>query len=182
MSGITQIRLGGFGGQGIVLAGVLLGHAGVIEGKQVSVSNSYGVAARGSDCKAEIIFAQCPIDYPHLLAADFFVAMSQGAYNAYLKDVRPGSGLVLFDEGFVRPRELPQVDQKAVPATNSAIAKLQERQAANIVLLGALVEASGIVSAEAVRKAIRTQIDERFRALNLKALSLGVELGRQLHG
>jgi len=182
MSGITQIRLGGFGGQGIVLAGVLLGHAGVIEGKQVSVSNSYGVAARGSDCKAEIIFAEGPIDYPHLIAADYFVAMSQGAYNAYIKDVRPGSGLALLDEGFVRAREIPEVAQKSVPATHSAIAKLKERQAANIVLLGALVEVSGIVSVKAVQKAIRTQIDERFRALNLKALSLGMELGRQLHG
>jgi 2-oxoglutarate ferredoxin oxidoreductase subunit gamma len=182
MSGITQIRLGGFGGQGIVLAGVLLGHAGVIEGKQVSVSNSYGVAARGSDCKSEIIFAESPIDYPHLIAADYFVAMSQGAYNTYLKDVRPDSGLVLFDEGFVKPREVPQVAQKAVPATNSAIARLKDRQAANIVLLGALVEASGIVTVKAIRKAIMTQIDERFRALNLKALSLGMELGRQLHG
>ena len=182
MPGITQIRLGGFGGQGIVLAGVLLGHAGVLEGKQVSVSNSYGVAARGSDCKSEIIFAQGPIDYPHLIAADFFVAMSQGAYDSYIKDVRPGSGLVLLDSGFVKPREVPQVTQKAIPATNAAIARLKERQAANIVLLGALVEASGIVSAKAVQKAIRTQIDERFRALNLKAFSLGMELGRQVHG
>ncbi len=182
MPGITQIRLGGFGGQGIVLAGVLLGHAGVIEGKQVSVSNSYGVAARGSDCKSEIIFAEGPIDYPHLVAADFFVAMSQGAYNTYIKDVRHDSGLVLFDEGFVKPQEIPGVVQKAIPATNAAIARLKERQAANIVLLGALVVASGIVSVKSMRKAVRTQIDERFRALNLKALSLGMELGRKLDG
>ena len=182
MPGITQIRLGGFGGQGIVLAGVLLGHAGVIEGKQVSVSNSYGVAARGSACKAEIIFADGPIDYPHLVSADIFVAMSQGAYNTYIKDVRAGSGFVLLDRGYVNLREIPDIAQKEIPATDSAVRKLKERQSANIVLLGALVEATQIVSRQAVRKAIMTQMEERFRHLNLKALALGIELGREIHG
>lgn len=182
MAGITQIRLGGFGGQGIVLAGVLLGHAGVIEGKQVSVSNSYGVAARGSACKAEIIFAEGPIDYPHIVSADIFMAMSQGAYNAYIKDVRAGSGFVLLDQGHVNPQKISDITQKEIPATDSAVRKLKERQSANIVLLGALVEATQIVSRQSVRKAIKTQMEERFRALNLKAFELGRELGRQTHG
>ncbi len=182
MAELIQIRLGGFGGQGIVLAGVLLGHAGVMEGKQVSVSNSYGVAARGSACKSEIIFARQPIDFPHLICADYFLAMSQGAYETYLKDVRPGSGFVLLDQGFVKPREAPQITQKAVPGTDSALRRLKERQAANIVLLGALVESTGIVSPETLRQVILKEVDKRFRPLNLKALELGRELGRGIHG
>ena len=92
MTDIKQIRMSGFGGQGILLAGALLGEAGVIEGKWVSGSNSYGAQARGSGCKSEIIFSNAPIDYPHLTTADFLVAMSQGTYDLYVRDVREWVG------------------------------------------------------------------------------------------
>jgi len=182
MAGILQVRLGGFGGQGVVLAGVLLGHAGALEGKHVSVANSYGAAARGSACKSEVIFSEGPIDFPHLLAADIFVAMSQGAYTEYIKEVKAGSGLVLVDRTFVIPGEVSGITQMGIAATDSAIGKLKEKQVANIVLLGALLETTRIVSPQAMRKAIRIHMVEPFRSLNLKALALGEKLGRQAHG
>ena len=78
------MRLSGFGGQGVVLAGILLGQAGVIDGKYVSGSNSYGAQARGSGCKSEIVFSDGPIDFPHLTTADILVAMSQGSLQYIL--------------------------------------------------------------------------------------------------
>ncbi len=178
MSGITQIRLSGFGGQGVVLAGVLLGEAGAIDGRYVSGSNSYGAQARGSGCKAEIVFSDGPIDFPHLIHADILVAMSQGAYNEYCGDMKEG-GLILYDQGQITPREGLKVRQIGIQATESALKRLKNKQVANIVLVGSLIETTEIVSREAMEKALRTHVSERFRDLNLNALALGLELGRQ---
>ena len=118
MSEITQIRLSGFGGQGVVLAGVLLGEAGALDGNYVSGSNSYGAQARGSGCKSEVIFSRGPVDFPHLIGADILIAMSQGAYNEYCGDVNEDSGLILFDQGPVTSKEGLKVKQIGIPATD----------------------------------------------------------------
>jgi len=182
MAEITQVCLSGFGGQGIVLAGILLGEAGANDGKYVAGSNSYGAQARGSGCKSEIVFSDGPIDFPHLVTADILVAMSQGAYNTYLKDVNEKSGLILFDHPQVKPMEGLNLIQIGIPATEYALKRLKNKQVANIVLLGALIEITKIVSSKAVEKAIHTHVSPRFRKLNLKALRLGLELGRRVHG
>ena len=182
MTGITQVRLSGFGGQGVVLVGILLGEAGAIEGKHVAGSNSYGAQARGSGCKSEVVFSDGPIDFPHLTTADILLAMSQGAYDLYYRDVKEDSGLILYDQSLVRPRDDLSVRQIGVPATEVSVKKLRNKQAANIVLLGVLLEATKIVSPKAVQKAISLHVSERFRALNLKALRVGMELGRRTHG
>lgn len=181
MAEIKQVRLSGFGGQGVVLAGLLLGEAGVIDGKHISGSNSYGAQARGSGCKAEIVFADGPIDFPHLVKADILVAMSQGSYGLYCGDVKESTGFILYDQSLVTIKENLNVRQIGIPATEYAIKKLKNKQVANIVLLGALIETTKIVSPRAVRKAIHTHVSERFRSLNLKALRMGMELGRRTH-
>jgi len=182
MPGIIQVRLTGFGGQGIVLAGLLLGQAGVMEGKYISGSNSYGAQARGSGCKSEVVFSDGPIDFPHLVTADILGAMSQGSYNLYCEDVKEKSGLILYDQGQVMPKEGLGVQQRGAPATEYALKKLKNKQVANIIFLGALIESAKIVSPKAIRKAIAIHVSERFRNLNLKALQIGMELGRQIHG
>ena len=182
MAQIIQMRLSGFGGQGVVLAGALLGQAGAIDGKHVAGSNSYGAQARGSGCKSEIVFSNRPIDFPHLTTADILIAMSQGAYNMYFKDVKDGSGLILYDQGQVVPKEDLSVKQIGIPATEQAFKRLNNKQAANIVFLGALIELTKIVSPKAIRKAIQTHVSGSFRDLNLKALETGMELGRRTDG
>ena len=182
MAEITQVRLSGFGGQGVILAGILLGEAGVIDGKYIAGSNSYGAQARGSGCKSEIVFSSEPIDFPHLITADILVAMSQGAYQMYWGDVRETSGLILYEQGQVTPKEGLKLKQIGIPATEQAQKKLKNKQAANIVFLGALIASTKIVSLEAMEKAMQTHVSERFRSLNLEALKLGLELGRQTDG
>jgi 2-oxoglutarate ferredoxin oxidoreductase subunit gamma len=178
MREMTQIRLSGFGGQGVVLAGILLGEAGVMDGKVVAGSNSYGAQARGSGCQSEIVLSDGPVDFPHLTRADILIAMSQGAYHLYSRDLKEVSGLILYDQGQVIPKEGLTVRQIGIPATQSALKKLKNKQVANIVFLGALIEITKIVSARAMRKAIGTHVSERFKDLNLKALQLGLTLGR----
>ena len=182
MPEIRQVRLSGFGGQGIVLAGILLGEAGVIDGKYIAGSNSYGAQARGSSCQSEVVFSDGPIDFPHLTTADVLFAMSQGAYNMFCDDVKEKSGLILFDQYQVVPKEGLNVIQIGIPATEYALKKLKNKQVANIVLLGALIETTKIISLKAIQKAIHTHVSERFRSLNLKAFRIGIELGRRVHG
>jgi 2-oxoglutarate ferredoxin oxidoreductase subunit gamma len=181
MSEITQVRISGFGGQGVVLAGVLLGEAGVIDGKQTAGSNSYGAQARGSGCKSEIVFSEGLIDFPHLTLVDILIAMSQGAYDLNWKDVKGKSGLILYDRSLITPREGVEIRQVGLPCTEFALKRLKSKQVANLVLLGALVEITKIVSPKAIRKAIALHVSERFRVLNLKALRIGMALGRQIH-
>ncbi len=178
MSDITQIRLSGFGGQGVVLAGLLLGEAGVVDGKYVAGSNSYGAQARGSGCRAEVVLSAGSIDFPHLTTADILVAMSQGTYDQYCGGVN-ATGLILYDQPQVSPRADLNVRQVGIPATESALKRLKNKQVANIVFLGALVEVTRIVSPEAMERAIEKHVSERFRPLNLEAFALGRQLGRQ---
>ena len=182
MTEIKQVRLSGFGGQGVVLAGLLLGQAGVLEGKYISGSNSYGAQARGSGCKSEIVFSDGPVDFPHLTTADILIAMSQGTYNAHCTDVKEPSGLILYDQNFVTPRENLKVKQLGIPATEMSMKRFKNKQVSNIVFLGALIEVTKIVSLKAMRKAISMHVSPRFKSLNLKALRVGMEIGRKVHG
>jgi len=179
MSKITQIRLSGFGGQGVVLAGTLLGEAGVVDGRYVAGSNSYGAQARGSGCKSEIVFSDDSIDFPHLIAADILIAMSQGTYDLYRRDMNPDTGVIIYDISQVTPTENLGVRQIGIPATECAIKDLNNKQAANMVLLGARVETTRVVSVEAIEKAMEKHVSERFRKDNLAAFKKGIELGRQ---
>ena len=178
MAEIRQVLLSGFGGQGVVLAGVLLGEAGVIDGRYVSGSNSYGAQARGSGCKSEIVFSDGPIDFPHLITADILVALSQGAYDLYCREVKESSGIILYDQGQVTPQEGLRVKQIGIPATDWALKQLKNKQVANIILVGALIETTKLVSLEAIEKAMKTHVSQRYQALNLEALKIGLELGR----
>ena len=175
MSGITQIRLSGFGGQGIVLAGILLGHAGVRDGQWVSGANSYGAQARGSACKAEVILSDRPVDFPHVLEADVLVAMSQGAYERFVKETKAG-GLVIFDSQLVKPRG-GNPRHQPIPAVEVAIREMGNKQVANIVMLGALTALTHVVSKESMQAAISEHIPSRFKEINLQAVKRGFQLG-----
>ena len=152
-----------------------------LQGKYVAGSNAYGAQARGSGCKSEVVFSDGPIDFPHVTAADILVAMSQTTYDQYCTDVANG-GLILYDASQVTPWKELEVRQIGIPATDVALKKLGNKQAANMILLGALVEVTGLVPPEAVEQAMEQHVGSRFQKLNLEAFITGRELGRQVHG
>ena len=172
---LRQVRICGFGGQGVVLAGVILGEAAIKDGRWVAGSSSYGAQARGGYARSDVVIADRPIVYPRVLEADCLVAMSQSAYDRYTEELAP-EALVLYDEGLVNPREIEGVRQLGVPATAVAIRELEARQAANMVMLGALVGVSGLVSWEALLEAVASR-SGRFREVNLRGVKLGFSLG-----
>ena len=178
MGDIKQIRLCGFGGQGIILAGIIFGHAAVNNGKQVAGSSSYGAQARGGYARSDVVISEEPIVFPHVIEADILITMSQQAYDRYIEDIAP-QAVVLFEEQMVIPRSLNWIKQIGIPATLHAIEELDQKQAANIVMLCAAVAITRVVKKDALLSAIRENVDERFLDLNLKACELGFSLGEE---
>jgi len=180
LSNLKQIRFCGYGGQGVVLAGTILGHAAINDDKWVAGSNSYGAQARGGSARSEVVIAKNPITYPHVIKADILIAMSQAAYDEYIQDVAEQSALVLYDDMIVHPRDMHGVQQIGVPATKTSIDAFNNKQVANIVMLGASVVITGIVSEKSLILSIQTNVGQRFRELNLKALEVGYRLGKKI--
>jgi 2-oxoglutarate ferredoxin oxidoreductase subunit gamma len=178
MSSLKQVRLCGFGGQGIILAGVILGHAGICDGRWVAGSSSYGAQARGGYARSDVVISDEPIAFPHVLKADILIAMSQDAYGRYIEDIA-SHAMILFEEPMVSPRTLRGVTQKGIPATLRAIEELDQKQAANIVMLGAAVTATKIVSRQSVLSALQSTVNEKFLEVNIKSVELGFSLGEE---
>lgn len=173
---VTQIRIGGFGGQGVVLAGTLLGHAAVRDGLWVSGSNAYGAQARGGAARSEVVISSGPISFPHVLRADILAVLSQSAYDAFSGNLAEQEAILLHDATRIVPRALNGVRQIPVPATETAVSELGNPQVANIVLLGATVALTRVVSAGALEQAVRELVDARFLDLNLRALARGLAI------
>ncbi len=177
MKQIRQAVLCGYGGQGIVLAGTILGMAAFHDGKWVSGTNSYGSAARGGACQAEVVISDQPISFPHVIEADILVAMYQTAYNKYIGQVKRESGVVIYDDGFVSPEKTNGLKYVPVPATRTAIEELNNGLVANIIILGAAVARTRLVTREALKSAVAGAVSEKLRELDLKAVDIGFKLG-----
>ncbi|WP_456375255.1 2-oxoacid:ferredoxin oxidoreductase subunit gamma [Methanocaldococcus sp.] len=172
-----EIRLSGFGGQGIILAGVILGRAASLyDNKEAVQTQSYGPEARGGASKSEIVISDEPIDYPKVIKPDILVCMSQQAYDKYKDDIKEG-GILLVDEDLVSTSEKPEVDVKIykVPFTRIASEEIKLPIVANIVMLGALTKLTKIVSKESMEKAILDSVPKGTEEKNLMAFNIGYE-------
>jgi len=178
MSKDRQILLCGLGGQGVVLAGSLLGQACFADGLHVSGTSSYGSEARGGECRAEVVLSDGPVAFPYVTAADILVALSQKAYVRYLPWTVSPEGLVFYDPESVTPAEGAVQRHIAIPAAERAEAVLGARLGANIVMLAAVVAATGLAGSDSLRSTVAEKSPARFRELNLHALDIGFELGR----
>jgi len=180
MSDLTNIMFCGFGGQGIVLAGVIIGQAAVYDGLNVAQASSYGSEARGSACRSEIILACQPIVYPHIDYADILGVMSQPGYDKFRARLRNEKSLLVFDENQVEIlKDIPQF-QQGFPATEIAIKQFNKKIVANIIFLSAIIGWRKLVSPASLEKSVRKNIPSQFVNLNLEAMSAGLELGRKI--
>ncbi len=175
-----EVRIGGFGGQGIVTMAVVLGETlSLIDNKYVVQTQSYGPEARGGASKSEVVIGDEEIDYPKVQRPDVFIAMSRAAYLEYVDGMREG-GILIVDEDLVQIEgSLPSsVRVYKIPATRIADMEVGNKQTTNVVMLGALAAITGIVSVEGLKQRIAERWP-RFKELNLKALELGLEAGRR---
>jgi len=172
-----DIIICGAGGQGVVLAGELLSQALFDEGYEVVNTRSYGAEARGGRCRSEIIVSDEEIYDIQLTEADILIAMSLPAYRRYIGRLRAG-GLALLDEEVYRglsPGEVrDDVETVSIPASEIA-SRLGNPIVANMVLLGALIGKTGLMSLERLKEAISRRVRPSMREINLKALEEGYE-------
>lgn len=169
-----EIRFTGFGGQGIILSGVLAGQAAAIyDHKHSTMVQAYGPEARGSACSSQVIIDDKRVSYPYLRNLDVLVAMSQEGYDKFVGDVSESS-TILCDAGLVDWKEKPAVEKfAAIPATQIA-EKLGRTIVANIVMLGFFVAQTGLVSEQAMRESILSTVPKGTEALNMKAFEEGL--------
>ena len=174
-----QVRISGFGGQGVVLAGTILGHAATKDGKWVAGASSYGAQARGGSARSDVVISDRPIVYPHVIEADVLVTMAQTAYNKYIEELAENA-VIIYDDEMVAPRSVEKVMQIGVAATSQAIRELNQKQSANIVILGVSAAITRMVTKEALVASITENVSGRFRDLNVRALELGYRLGEEV--
>ncbi len=175
-----RVRFCGFGGQGIVLAGYITGNAAVTDGKNAIQNQSYGSESRGGHCKSDVIVEDGEIFELELDDIDVLVAMSQSAHDMYIDQLEP-TGIVIVDSDLVQPRE-DQVNLHAVPFTDIAYQAFNRKIMGNMVMLGYLVGATGVVSEGSMRKAIEANVPKGTEEMNIKAYKKGLRLGRKAKG
>ena len=167
----TEIRLAGEGGQGMILAGIILAEAAAIyDGKQATQTQSYGPEARGGASRSEVVISDGEIDHPEVLSADVVVALSQEAYKKFAKTVHAG-GLLIVDED----RVAVSADFSGVKFPVARIAQETTGKAitANTVALGLLVGLTDVVSRDALEKAVLARAPKGTEEMNRKALQAG---------
>ena len=175
-----EIRITGFGGQGIILAGYILGKAAsVYDRKLATMVQSYGPEARGGACAAQVIIADGMIHDPYVRRQEILAALSQEGYDNFTSQLIEG-GILLYDEDLVETGQLPAAAGfcASVPATRTA-EKMGRRMAANILMLGFLTGCTQIVSADAMKEAVRSSVPTGTETFNLSALDRGLSFAEE---
>ncbi len=170
-----NIRLAGFGGQGIVMAGYVLGHAAILDGVNALQTQSYGSESRGGACKSDVIISETAILDFVPPALDVLIAMSQPALDEYLPSLRNG-GILVYDSDLVKPGR-PAVHAVGLPATSIAEQTFGRDVVANVIMVGCLAGLTGVVSADSLRKAISESVPPKTVDMNLRAFDEGFGRG-----
>ena len=174
---VTEIRIAGFGGQGVILSAVVIGKAGCIyQDGYSTMTQSFGPEARGGACSAQVILSDSPVLYPYVTHPDLLIVMSQEAYTLFSPQIN-ANGLLIIEEDLVRIGELPAgVRVYSIPATRIA-EELGKKMVLNIVMVGFFGAVSQLLDPDALRKAVAASVPEAYRELNLKAFDKGFEYG-----
>ncbi len=178
----SEIKIGGFGGQGVILSGYIIGRAAAIyDNKYATMIQAFGPEARGSACSAQVIVDTDPIAYPYITSPGVLVVMSQEAYSRFLPELDQG-GTLITEEDLVTVRNLRKdIRLRAVPATRFE-EELGKRLVLNIVMMGFFSAVTDIAGKDAMRKAVQMSVPKGTEELNLKAFDRGWEYGMRLIG
>jgi 2-oxoglutarate ferredoxin oxidoreductase subunit gamma len=174
---LTEIRVAGFGGQGVILSAILLGKAASIyQGAYATMTQNFGPEARGGACSAQLVLSDTPILYPYVTHPDIMVIMSQEAYVRFGNEVKDG-GILIVEQDLVRVSDVSkEIQVYSVPATRIA-EELGKRMVLNSVMVGFFTAVTQLLDPDAVRKAVADSVPPSSRELNLKAFEKGLEYG-----
>lgn len=173
----TEVKIGGFGGQGVILTGFVIGKAAsIFDQKNATMTQSFGPEARGSSCSSQVIISDQPILYPYVKRPNVMVIMSQEAFVKFSPQLDP-NGKLLIEEELVDPKGVPPtVKIYGIPATRIA-EELGRKVVLNMVMAGFFTSVTNLVSKNAMRKAIETSVPKGTEPLNLMAFEKGFEWG-----
>lgn len=173
----TEIKFGGLGGQGVILAGMIIGRAASIyDGKFATLTQSFGPEARGSACSAQVIVSHEKILYPYVTKPEILMVMSQEACNKFLPESDNGARVII-EEDMVKPRNLkPGMKVYGIPATRLA-EEMGKKMILNIVMVGFFTAVTELVNYEAVRKAVMASVPAGTEDMNLRAFERGYAYG-----
>ena len=175
----VEIRLAGEGGQGMILAGIVLAEAAAIyDNKNATQTQSYGPEARGGASKAEVVIGKEAIDFPEVLNADALVALSQEACDRYAQNLKKGGVLIVDEEKVSR---VPVSNAVKAPITQMAIEVTGKAITANVVALGVLVGLTEVVSRQAIEKAVLARAPKGTEEMNKAALNAGLEFASKFN-
>jgi 2-oxoglutarate ferredoxin oxidoreductase subunit gamma len=177
---LTELRVAGFGGQGVILAAIVVGKAkAIFEQGYATMTQAFGPEARGGSSSAQCILSDEPILYPYITQPDILVVMSQEAYTRFAPELKPG-GILVVEQDMVHLGELPAGTKVfAVPATRLA-EELGRKVVLNIVMVGFLGAVTALVSAESLRNAVKDSVPPALEKLNLEAFDKGFAYGEDL--
>ncbi len=173
----TEIKIGGFGGQGVILSGYIIGRAASIyDNKHSTMIQAFGPEARGSACSAQVIVDEQMIAYPYITSPQIMVVMSQEAYTKFSSELASG-GILITEEELVIPHNLrTDVKHYSIPATRIA-EDLGKRMVLNIVMMGFMSAVTKLIDVEAMRKAVLASVPKGTEDLNIKAFNMGFDYG-----
>ena len=179
MQSLAEIRIAGFGGQGVILAAAIIGKAGALfQGGYATMTQSFGPEARGGSSSAQVILSTEPILYPYVTQPDVLVVMSQEAYTRFAPELKLG-GMLILEQDLVRTDRFPAGARVfGVPATRLA-EELGRKVVLNVVMVGFFGAVTKLLDAEALRKAVAESVPPGLQKLNLQAFDKGFEYGRQ---
>ncbi len=175
---IVELRVAGFGGQGVILSAMIIGKAvSIYEGGFATLTQSFGPEARGSSCSAQVILSKEPILYPYITQPDILIAMSQDATNRFAPELKEG-GILLIEEDLVKIADnVPAgVQVHGVPATRLA-EEIGRRLVLNIVMVGFFGAVTKMIDPDALRKGVVDSVPPGTQDLNLRAFDRGFEYG-----
>jgi 2-oxoglutarate ferredoxin oxidoreductase subunit gamma len=168
----TEVRVTGYGGQGVVLISTVIGRAWAVHaGKHAAMIQSFGPEARGSSCSASLAMSETEVLYPYVRHPDVLVAMSSEGFELY-KDELKDDGVVVYESNLVHPTVKPTQRAYGIPSTRIA-ESLGRVLVQNVVMLGFFSAITGLVPMEAMRKALRESVPGGTEELNLKAFEQG---------
>jgi 2-oxoglutarate ferredoxin oxidoreductase subunit beta len=177
----TEVKLGGFGGQGIISAGRMIGvAASIYDQLEACFTQSYGPEARGGAAGSQVVIATDPIHHPHLIQPTSMIILSQGAYEKYVSTLAPGGTLLLDDQLVHLPEDhRSDITTYGIPATQIATEAGNSR-AANTTILGFWTAIVGTVSKQAMRQAVSDSVPPKTVDLNLEVFKIGYQEGLRL--
>jgi 2-oxoglutarate ferredoxin oxidoreductase subunit gamma len=176
----TEIRIAGFGGQGIILSGYIIGKAAAIfDNKFSTLIQSFGPEARGSSCSAQLLISDDQILYPYLVQPEISIILSTDAFDRFSGELKSG-GIMLIEKDLVQPENVPKgIKVFAVPATRLA-EEMGRKIVMNIITVGFFSATTGITSYEATRKAVESSVPPGTEEMNLRAFDTGYNYGKEL--